>query len=68
MAPVAQLDRVLPSEADQDLSNDTVFVAVAEFLSSQSDLIRFVSDRFALQNALQKNPAEAGLFIRKRGA
>ena len=44
----------------------TVFVAVTEFLSSQSDLIRFVSDRFDTQIDTQdldkKSPAEAGLL------
>ena len=41
-APVAQLDRVLPSEADYGLSNDNIFVADIEFLSEQIVLDRFV--------------------------
>ena len=53
----------LPCEESAHPSKHTVFEMVTEFLSSQSDLIRFVSDRFDLHFSDKKSPAEAGLFV-----
>ena len=62
--------RPLPPEVRAHPNIRTVFGVGVEFLSSQSDLIRFVSDRFDLHSDLhfsdKKSPAEAGLYIRKR--
>ena len=59
--------RPLPPEVSVHPSMRTVFGAVAEFLSEQNGLDRFVSDRFVPQivpqNLDKKSPAFGGGFF-----